>query len=207
LAAYRSRGGYRAVMGDTMNPHVPTHVAVLHRPWRRVLLIALGLLLVAGLAVSGWTWRHAPSPFDGYGGGERGVAKPGEAMMIGIINSPLVHTAPEVILESATPILAHTVRGARVWVVACVNPYHGRAHVGSDRALPRARCEHVHPVAGTRILVGQGTPTDIVVVIQSPRPGLVVVNGVRLRYTDGWRHGEQVLGDHIRMRYRTDAPW
>lgn len=193
-------------MGDTREPPAPTRAGPARRQRRRLLLIALVVVLAAALLVTGWMSQHAPDPFAVYSGAQQGVAKPGEAMMIGVINSPLVHPAPVVTIQSATPIVTRTVRGAHVWAVTCVRAYHGRAHVGSDRGLPRARCEHVHPVAGTVIPVGHGTPTDIVMVIESPRPGLVVVSGVRVRYTDGWRHGEQVIGDHVRMRYRTDAP-
>lgn len=151
----------------------------------------------------GWTWRH-PHAFLPYGGGEGQYDRIGMTALTAMNFSPRPGPGGDIVLHSATPRVATAPPGAKILLRVCVNPYGGHGNMGGDRGSLARICDKVLPVSGARLSVGRGRQvTDLVLLVRSQKPGVVVVRGIDVDYSWGWQSGHQLTGPRVRIRFGT----
>jgi hypothetical protein len=73
----------------------------------------------------------------------------------------------------------------------------GRPGVSAVRGSARRFCRSIEAANGARL-----APRDqLALVIRSDQPGRTVVNGIEVRYSQGWRRGTQVTGVQARIDF------
>lgn len=163
-------------------------------PWRRLVLGVLVALVVAGLAVLGWAWRH-PQALPGPGSVVGIHNRVGVQAAVGVL-SPSLHDDRILTVHSVTPRVRSAPPGTTVRVMACRD-----GAVGAVRGSLSRFCARVWPAEGAHLR--PGTAGDwLVAVIRSSRPGRVVVDGVEVSYSHGWQRGSQVTGPRIVANFK-----
>ncbi len=160
-----------------------------HRRLRRTVMIVAALMLLGGLAVVGWIWRH-PTAFDSAGGGRVGLrSSVGATAFVGIADLPTDGERQVVTIESVRPDISKTIAGADIDLLLCRGGGIGAARGSIDRY-----CGSVEPLTGVDLTIGHGTRHQIVARVHSDRRGRVVIDAVEITYSTGWQQGSQTTG-------------
>lgn len=144
-------------------------------------LAVVALLLVAG-AVSDW-WLVHPARLQPVGNRLELPTTVGQTVVLGMFAQPL---AGPVEVLGAEPRVRSLPVGTTLRVLACRT---GDAPLGG--ALGRAEdvCDAVSRPEGTVLRRFAAGGTYLVLEVTSSRPGAVEVDGLRVRYRDGFRRG------------------
>ena len=62
-------------------------------------------------------------------------------------------------------------------------------------------CTRVVPVKGVDLTIGNDSVQQLVMTVTAAQAGTVVVRGVEVTYSDGWRHGTQRTGQGFILRF------
>ena len=62
-------------------------------------------------------------------------------------------------------------------------------------------CTRVVPVTGVDLTIGPDSVQQLVMTVTATQPGTVMVKGVDVTYSDGWRHGTQTTGQQVRLYF------
>jgi hypothetical protein len=155
---------------------------------------ALGALVVVGLVVLGWVWRH-PDALPGPGDVMSVNSRVGVQAAVGVL-SPSLHDDRILSVRSVTPRVLSAPPGTTVRVVACRD-----GAVGAVRGSLSRYCTRVRSAEGAHLRPG-AEGDWLVAVIRSSKPGRVVVDGVEVGYSYGWQRGSQVTGPRIVVSFR-----
>lgn len=169
------------------------------RPGRRaarvMVLILVGAVVIVGL----WEWR-SPNAFVQGTGGVGMYSQVGTTALFGVA-TPRQDMDPGVLtLHSIEPRV--TEGDAEVDVVVC-RPSPAAGGIGTargDRALDRF-CQSHRAADGAQMVPGD----DLIVRVRSQEPGRVVVEGIEVTYSHGWRRGSQVIGLTTKATFGTES--
>jgi hypothetical protein len=157
--------------------------------------------LVVVISATAWSWRH-PDAFPTYGGYEQGLTRPAPdgphyfGMTWGSDGGRVV-TA-----RSADPVVVANSARADVKILVC------RVRAGSDGSLvgvvdaaeAKRFCDLGRVEGASLNLRGTPPATQVVVEVTPRQAGRVVIDGVTLHYSQGWRSGTQHIGGRIDFR-------
>lgn len=168
-----------------------------------VLSTAFGLLF--GLSALVGSWRH-PEAFTTADVGAVGVNASQETVgrtfharvtyeRQGLDGSDEAH------LRDARPRVIANTAGAEVVLRVCERrPSQLGSFGNGDDAVVADYCRALTGVRGARLVVApQGVGDYLVLSITARRPGEVLVSGVDLDYSYGWKRGRQHVGDLVRV--------
>jgi hypothetical protein len=165
-------------------------------PRRKLLMMALSLAVVA-VSVGVWQWK-SPDAFAEQGS-EAGIHNPvGTAVLVGVA-TPRQEMDPAVLtVHSVEPQI--TEGDAQVDVIVChTGP--GRDGIGAVRGPVDSYCESHRAPDGARL----GQHDDVILRVHSDKPGHVVIEGVKVTYSHGWRRGSQVTGLTVKVDFGTET--
>lgn len=168
---------------------------------KRLSLIGVGLLLLAVLVLIGWTWRH-PTAFEDYGGWGVGNTdwRAGKTAYVAM-TFPSDADSGWVRIHGADPDGLADSTGAQVAYFVCTpepGPTGGAIGFASDSDFPQQCGGLVSATGATLSLAKQ----QLIVAITPTRPGVLVLHGIDVHYTDGWQNGTQRVGGDVRIRVR-----
>lgn len=147
---------------------------------RRIALLA-GVLALALVAVGGWWWRSSPDTFEDWGAGIGLPVRVDQAALVGTVRVP-----EGVVLHWAEPAELSGV--ADIDFLACWYDGVGGG-IGAVRDSAAPYCTSVEPLAG----VESDGNLQVVVQVVGSEPSEVVIEGIRLNYTDGWQRSTELL--------------
>ena len=162
------------------------------------------LLVVAGLAVVGWVWRH-PTAFREAGGW-------GLSHRSWPVDTPLYIGMTYETPDAEGRVTIHAARAKEVrdsansvidFFVCTVDATSG---VGAIGAVPESdihdECSSLVPAEGASMELNAKPRQQVVMAVSLARPGRIQVRGVELTYSHGWRRGTQLVGGEIDLRTR-----
>lgn len=167
----------------------------------RLVAAICAVALAVAIGATAWAWRH-PDAFPSYGGYEQGLTRPAPdgahyfGMTWGSDGGPVV-TA-----RSADPMVIENSARADVKVLVChLLPGSDGSLIGViDAADVKKSCD-LGRIGGASLNLPEAPPaTQVVVEVTPHQPGRVVVDGITLRYNQGWRTGSQHIGGRIDFR-------
>lgn len=175
---------------------------------RAAAAVTVAAAVVGGL-VWAWEWRTHPDVLPGYGNGYNGTLAPGQTLYVGL-TFPDPDEGEEITLEAAVPrVVARNDAGATVATRLCtLDPQELRSSgigaIGSVDGEDFLRyCPDPAPVTeGTRLDLAAEPAQQLLLAVTPSRPGVVLVRGVDLTYSHGWRHGTQTIGPRLRVEAR-----
>lgn len=166
---------------------------------RKVLAMVLVLVMVVvALAVGLWQWR-SPRAFHQQGSGIEMYNRVGTVVLVGIADPRREMGPAELTVHSVEPRV--TEGDAEVDVVVChTGP--GGGGIGTARGGGLERfCESHEAAAGAQL----GPDDQLILQVRSEKPGKVVVEGVTVTYSHGWRRGSQVTGVTATVEFGTKS--
>jgi hypothetical protein len=170
----------------------------------RVTAVAAGIVLLAGAATAGWSWRH-PAAFPeagGWGVGHRDLP----------LDLPLYVGVSEAGREASGVVSIHSARanvvsdsaGARIRFFVCT--LEENAEVGSIGAYRGSEiyddCSSLVPAEGATMELNADPKQQLVMAVALTNTGRVHVEGVDLDYSHGWQRGTQRIGGDVDVRHR-----
>lgn len=166
------------------------------RRTRLTAAVAVLVASVAGLAVLAWEWRH---PDELVNNGSTGMyARVGEVGWLGAGLLPSGAAVDSVTIHAAEPQVAAGQADVQVWVCH-LEP--GDEGVGAVRGSLDRSCSSHEPAAGAR-LAGDD---QLLLRITAEEPTRVVVRGIDVTYSAGWRRGTQRVGHRDLMVFGTET--
>lgn len=167
-----------------------------------VVLIVVCLLTVTGLVVGWRSWRN-PGVFytvpDSVSSG--GAFAVGTPISWGMSYAHKGVDPPGVSIISATPnVLVNTANATIVVRVCTIDRSAGIGAIGSVHNL-HTWCSRLAPPAGATMRLGNYAD-QLVVTVVSSRPGTVLVKGLHVTYSHGWKRGPEDIGEFVRLRAR-----
>lgn len=150
--------------------------------------IALVSVLIAG---TGW-WATHDHRFSGISSYVIVPAHVGQPVAFGMSASP---DGGPVTLQDVRALVREGSARARVEVVLCP----GGWGIGASRDPVSTLCSERPRLHGARYS-GLADGSALLVVVTALQPGDVDVDGVQVRYRDGWRWGSDVTGVHATLR-------
>lgn len=165
------------------------------RTRRAARAVAVGLVLLLAV-VALWQWR-SPRAFGEQGSRVGMYNQVGTTALVGVLMAPRVGDPGGVTVHDVEP---QVVEGdATVEAFLCRRSA-GDGALGAARGEVAARyCESQRTPAGARM----GATDDLVLRIHATEPGKVVVEGVEITYSHGWRRGSQVTGMTVVVEFGT----
>jgi hypothetical protein len=164
------------------------------RRWK-LLVTALAILMAIGVAVGIWQWRSV----DAFGG--QGNLIPWNDLKVG---STVLMTAGEpgqdidpsfLTVHSAEPQV--TEGNLPVEVLVC-HRWPGSVGIGSVWADQIDKyCETFEPAEGARMDAGD----QLIYRVGSDEPGSIVIEGVKVTYSHGWRRGSEITGPTVEVGF------
>ena len=168
---------------------------------RRITIAAISvvcILAVAALAVLGWKWRHPtffPSASNSVSEGV--TTRPGVVTWIGMTYPNTARAPVTLHVDGVEPRVDSDSADAHISFFICTNiqpPGPGELALGSVRGNVSSYCSHLVPASNVDMAIGRGHYQSIVMRVVATRLGQVRVNGIDLRYRDGWQDGTQWTG-------------
>ena len=159
-------------------------------------MMALVLAVVAG-SVGVWQWR-SPDAFAEQGS-EAGIYNlVGAAVLVGVATPRQAMDPAVLTVHSVEPQIAEG--DAQVDVIVChTGP--GKDGIGVVRGAVGSFCDSHGAPDGARL----GRHDQLVLRFHSEKPGHVVIEGVKVTYSHGWRRGSQVTGLTVEVDFCTDT--
>ena len=158
-------------------------------------LFLVGAVVSVGL----WQWR-SPNAFVEQGSEVAMYSPVGTTALFGVA-TPRRDMDPAVLtLRSVEPQIAEG--DAEVDVLVC-RPRPGAGGIGAARgegALDRF-CQSHEAADDTQVVPGD----DLILRVHSEEPGRVVVEGIKVTYSHGWRRGSQVTGVTAKATFGTET--
>jgi hypothetical protein len=167
----------------------------------KALLLGAVLVLVAGLVLLGWMWRH-PAAFEDYGGwGVGNTDWQGGQTAYVPITFPGEHASGSVRIRGGTPHGLTDTTGATYTYFLCTpdgGPSGAEIGIHTESRIQR-ECRDLVPAAGASMSL---TTQQLVVAVTPHDDGVVDFHGLDLHYSDGWQNGTQRVGGDVRIRVR-----
>jgi hypothetical protein len=163
-----------------------------------------GVVALSGLAWAGWEWRH-PQAFHEYGGwgvGNRALPRD-NALIVGMTYQPLDATGTVSIHAARAKVVVNTAAATFDYYVCTVDTSQGIVAIGSmfESDLDKD-CSSVVDVEGATLDLDVDAHQQVVLSVTTHQPGRVVVRGMEVDYSTGWRSGTQLVGGEVRLRTR-----
>ena len=168
---------------------------------RRMLAVVTGAAIgMAALSGSAWWWRTSMDVLSAAGGASITL----EPRPVGstVWFDPLQGENPAATIElrDASPRVLRAPQGSRVTVMLCQLPADGMG-VGTRLEPPREWCDRQSVVPGaTWSSDDDGARQALVVAVTRTQPGEVVIDGIDIRYSAGWRRGSEHAGIDMIMK-------
>ena len=168
---------------------------------RRLATVAVVLILIAGIAWLGWTWRH-PDVFPEAGGwGVRNKHFPiGEPLYVGMSYEDETATGTITVESARARVVTNTADAKIEFFVCVVDPASGVGSVGAVRQDDfEDECPSATPVEGAALeLKLNATPREeVVIAVTLSHAGQIQIEGFDLTYSRGWQHGTQHIGGEV----------
>lgn len=166
----------------------------------RTCVLGLVLVLVAGSAWAGWSWRSHPAAFVDAGGygfayddlhdGVRhyaGMSDPAD----GVDGEVTVHSAEAHVVEDSAD--------ADIRLFVCtIDESSGVGAVGVvSEADVRDECSSLVPAEGATLRLAPVPAQQLVLSFSLPHAGTLRIRGVDVDYSHGWRRGTQRVGGDL----------
>lgn len=162
---------------------------------RLMVLVLVGAVVLTGL----WQWR-SPGAFGEQGSEVAMYSQVGTTALFGVA-TPRQDMDPAVLeLRSVEPQIA--TGDAEVDVLVC-RPRPGAGGIGTARGVGALNrfCQSHEAAEDTQFAPGD----DLILRVHSEEPGRVVVEGIKVTYSHGWRRGSQVTGVTAKATFGTET--
>jgi hypothetical protein len=185
---------------ETTAPPLPTQPPHHRRGLITGAALVVAALIVGGL-VTGWRIYRQPAVFYGVPDivstwGARPVGTP---MSWGMSDAHEGVDPEDVSIVSATPnVLVNTANATILVRVCTIDRTSGVGGIGSVSDLHRW-CTRLVPPDGATMRLG-AFADQLVVTIVPRQPGKVLVKGLHVTYSHGWKRGPQDIGEFVRYR-------
>jgi hypothetical protein len=163
-----------------------------------VWVVMVLILAAVAVAVSVWQWR-SPDAFGESGAGISLYNQVGTTALVEIA-MPRRDMNPDVLtLHAAEPQVAEG--KATVDVVVCHTGSERGDRLGAARGRVDRYCKPHEVPEGARV-----SPDDYLILrVRSDEPGDVVVDGLKLTYSHGWRRGSEETGSTVEVKFGTES--
>ncbi len=156
------------------------------------------VVVVVGMLVLVWQWR-SPRAFHDQGNVIGMYSQVGTTALLDMGNPRRDLDPPELTIHAVEPQLFSG--NATVDVLVChYGPKSTGLGAGRDRDLTR-HCADREPAEGARMT----RDDQLLLRVRSDEPGRVVVRGVEVTYSHGWRRGTQLTGQTARVEFGTET--
>ncbi|MCW2789553.1 MAG: hypothetical protein JWP56_1856 [Aeromicrobium sp.] len=173
-----------------------TRVARSRRFVKPAAVVVVLIAVVAGYVF----WWSKPTAFGGWGDEVGATVKVGQTLNV---DMGLTYSAEVVSLHHARPVVVKNSADAELELVAC--RYTSETVVGLSLGSLDSSCSAVVPLAGRRFPAP--TSDESIILRITPRiPGDILLEGVSINYTRGWKHlwqtGDEQSGFGVSIKAR-----
>ncbi|MDP3967067.1 MAG: hypothetical protein Q8Q02_02205 [Nocardioides sp.] len=176
-------------------------MSVLPTPPRRALAWLLGLALVAGLALLGWTWRHPTAfPEAGGWGSTHDRARPGVPLYVGMTYPEDDAHGSMTVEKVRANVVSDSADATIDFYVCTVDGSEGIGAIGSAMGDDiDDYCLSLVPAEGVEVDLDAVPMEQVVMEVAIGRPGVVRIEGMDLTYRLGWQTGTQRTGGFVEL--------
>jgi hypothetical protein len=170
------------------------------RRWWRLGLGGGIVLVLVGIGVAGWTWRH-PTAFPEAGGwGVEDERRPSNVPLYVGMTFPGEKGDGSVAVDRADAHVVADTAAADIEVVVCtlVDAESGSVGSASGPDIDEL-CSTLEPAEDVSLSIDRDPRQQLLVAVTTTRPGRVRIHGIDVTYSHGWQHGTQRVGGDIEV--------
>jgi hypothetical protein len=196
-------------MNDVAFGPSPKLVVPRRRAWLTLGLVTIVLVSAVPAAVWYVHWRSSLDsllsyPTYGAGGVPSVIGQTeyygAEVTSTHVISHPSNPGVLSIHISSVRPVIDENTSAATIAVMRCVLTLGGSGPLGFGQVQTDSICSTLTPFRSGNLSFGFAKGDDDVVIAVTPRhAGTVRISGVQVRYSSGFRHGNQLTGAELKV--------